>query len=132
MRSWRAEPLQGPYDPRALEQRRLGPTGRDPTDEPLSRAFEHEAGTHGNKKADRTVGWAKDGDYVDKQPKDARGVLQTRINGGMASPAQWDPITHGFIGTDSMRIQPDSTGFRQVGEGGTTAQGEARARANVE
>lgn len=134
LRSWRAEPLAGPHDPRALERRRLGASGFDPSDVPLARNLEHEAGTHGNKGASRLSAntWGKDADYADKQPKDARAILQTRINGGHASPATWDPISHGFVGTDAMRIQPDSTGYRSVGPGGTTAQGEARERANVE
>ena len=53
--------------------------------------------------------------------------MGTRINGGLRSPAVWHAESHGFIGTDRMRCQPDSMGHHAVGPDGTRWQeGEAR------
>jgi len=138
----RRGPMDGPTDVRALRQKRLGMgipcTPVDPTDRLLTKSAASLQGSrtdHGTPRRSVTKSskWNVDGDYDDKQPQDERPIMGARINGGLASPAQWDPLTFGFVGTDSMRVRPDSTGNgRAVGPGGTTAQGEAKERAEVE
>ena len=67
-------------------------------------------------------GHSVDADYHDKNPIDPRPILNTRINGGRASPAKWDPISHGYVGTNRMRIS-DDIGGRADEDGIKTAVG---------
>ena len=93
-------PLQGPLDPRVMAKtfRSL-----EKDDDPADDASKVRKGHDGKS----TSGWSWDADYEDKDPVDARPILNARINGGIGSPARWDPKTHGFTGTDRMRVAVD-------------------------
>ena len=61
------------------------------------------------------AGWDFDATYAGKDPIDPRPILHTRINGGQASPARWDPVSNGYVGTDRMRHSDDKGGVADTG-----------------
>ena len=129
------DPLTGPYDPRHLvtthqfkdheepdlvtsgERRPQPATTRAPPTAPgrsKSIGLSHLPGHGGPTRKKGHGGWDVDAWYSGKDPKDHRPIDHTRINGGIRTPAVWDDKTHGFVGTDRMRHQPDSMGHRAL------------------
>jgi hypothetical protein len=99
----RPPPLQGPWDSRTAKN--TGGAGDKQAPARLK-----------SRNGSSSSGWHWDADYSDKDPVDPRPIVGVRINGGLMSPARWDPKTHGYIGTNRMRVHWTDTEAHACGD----------------